>query len=160
MREEKREVYIGNGITISVKPNNEVMYLLDTNKLNEIFEREPERELTVGAKDDWYWTAQTIKGKSEFDETKNEYSLLRASCWSRFCIDQEEDCTIEVPINFYQLVRHQSFLDGMYKVDQWLFNLYKDGISKMKYETIKEMQEELEPIIRKYLDTLTTHNKQ
>lgn len=144
-------VYIGHGQTIQVTPNDKVMFLLDIEKLEKIFESSPEKEITVGATGDWYWTAETIKGKEEFEKIKKGYGLLRASSWSRFSIDQEEDCTVEVPLQFYRIVRHHSFLDGMHKVDQWLFYLYKDGISKMEYKQIKEMQKELEPIIKKYI---------
>lgn len=149
--EETRDVYIGNDQTIKVTPNEKLMYLLDIDKLEKMFNENPHEELVVGATGDWYWTAETIHNKEEFEEKRKGYGLLRASSWSRFSINQEDDCTVEVPIHFYRLVREHAFLDGMHKVDQWIFNLYKDGIVNMKYEVIKEMQKELEPIIKKYI---------
>ena len=163
MTKEKKEieVYLGQGETIKVTPNDKVTYYLDMEKLKEYFEKNPKNELTVGAETDWSWTAQTIKGKEEFEKIeKGEENILRASCWDKFTINQEEDCTVEVPNNFNKLALHRGFYDGIYKIEQWFsVKIYNDLLKNMKYEMIKEMQAEINPILKKYKNELEVLKK-
>jgi len=79
------QVYVGNDVWKTVTHNPETRYYLDMEKIKELFEENPERELTVGATGDWFFTARTIEGKREFDRIREgECYILRSSPWSKF----------------------------------------------------------------------------
>jgi len=156
-----REVYIGNGQTIQVLPNNDIRYYLDIDKLEQVIKENPDKKICIGASGDWYWTAHKIK---DIEKIKNgEEYILKSSDWSKFQaeIDDDEivDLTIEIPVNISKLVYWGGFIDGIFKVERWLNGIYSKGIKKMKYEMIKDMQKELEPIIKKYIEKVETLEK-
>lgn len=158
--EQTREVYIGNGNTINVSSNKDVRYYLDIYKLEELVKNNPDKKIVVGASGDWYWTAHDVKDIEKV-KSGDEY-FLNSSDWSKFHaeIDDENiDLTIEIPLHFSHIAYRDGYMQGKNKVEQWLENIYTRGISKMKYEKINEMTEELKPIILKYINEVESGSK-
>lgn len=160
---KQREIYLGNGKTINVNFSKEFVYYLDIDKLEKLVDENLDKEIVFGATTDWFWTATNIKGKKDFLDFREGKSYgLRASCWDTFSVEidgERQDCTVKVPKYFAQLAESKGFFDGLFKTEQWLNNVYRDVLYKMKYEMIQEFQSEIFPIIKKWKEKISVLEK-
>lgn len=148
---EESEVYVGNGRTITVTHDEKVVHYLDMDKLKKHFEEKPETPITVGATGDWYFTAQTIKNKVEFEEIEKDGGhILRASSWSTFRDEDSNDFTIDIPMNIHGLAMMKGYFMGLDRIEFWLPGIYRKMIRNMNYEQITAFVEDVKIIMDKH----------
>ena len=150
IRVKIREVYIGNGVTINPQENDEVNYYLDMDKLEKLVAEKG--SVTVGAAEDWFFTAQDVN-KEDLEKIKTyRKHILRSSCWAKFEVEidgDRQDCTIEIPKQFDKLAYMHGFDDGVGKFHFWVRDAYW-RIKGFPYEKIKKCAEEVDAVIKKY----------
>lgn len=149
MSKEKMEVYIGNGRTILVDNSGSTVNFIDIPKALEIFKNNPGKEISIGMRQDWYFTATTIKSE---DEIKN--LQLKCSDWDTpcICIDDSEriPCSIPIEKSLYGEVLKYGFDICVRKMEMWLGKDFVKDFRGLKYEKIKAMSKEVVAILEKY----------
>lgn len=141
-----REVYIGNGVTIEVYPNEKTK-ILDLNKAMEIFAENCDKEIAVGMKTDWYFTAQTVRNLVDIENFP-----LMSSSWDEPSISidgKKQPCFIEIEGEHFGYCFRDGYLHGIKKITTWCPDLYKT-IRQLDYEDLDPMRNELNAIIEKY----------
>ena len=153
MSDEKREVYIGSGVTVKVDTSSGVGKLLDLDRLNELL-REG-KEVTYGMSEDWFFTASTIDGDIK------DKDLLAYSDWATPVVEingERQDCYVEVPKKLHRYSFRNGFMSGVGKFNFWVPNFYK-RFTKLKYPIVKDFFNEVDELLKKYEDKPTKENR-
>jgi hypothetical protein len=142
-----REVYVGNGRTITVDDSSKNIKYVDTDLLEEIKKNNPDKEVVFGMAEDWYFTASTLK------EAKITKGILASSSWATpvVRIDDGEDipCFIEVDDKVAKIV-HTSGVNYLKdRLDMRAYGL-TDFLLKLPYIHWEGMKKDLSEIVKKY----------
>ena len=148
------DVYVGNGQTVTVTDSDTIRYCLDMDKLAVFFKEYPDGNITVGASGDWFWTARTIHGATEFEKIKSgEEYILRSSSWSRFADDDGNDYTIEMPASHAGMAFIEGYACAMSRINIWIPDLHM-RLMKIPYEQLRPFGEKVDKMLSELIDEI------
>lgn len=155
-----QEVYIGSGVTKHVTIDENYCHYLDTGKLEKIINDNLGKKIVVGAKEDWFFTAQTVTAKDMEKIKLGDTHILLYSAWDQLIVkiknnenetEQEINCTLNIEKYPAQLAFNAGYTYAMNRIQHW-FNkkLYHECLRVWKYEVIKDFAKEVNALIDKY----------
>jgi hypothetical protein len=148
-----RPIYIGQGKTIYVEPHKDVIALLDIPKLDKYFEKNPDATIEVGAKRDWFFTAEDVTKEKLKDVRRGLAFLVLASDWDTFKFIKpdgtEEDCTLTVPTNLFNIAHLSGSRLIIDKMQRWFHDIY-NLLMTLAEDKRDDMVKEVNAILDKY----------
>lgn len=154
-----REVYIGNGQTITVSDsiNGKV---IDVKKLKEIIKNNKDKEIYCGMRSDWYFTAKKVSG--EFDFLKD--SLVYYSSWDtpvvRIGEDREEEIDVSIEDNGAYTAGAYDGYNRAQMDTYYIPREIKDRLRKLKYDLREPFVENLTKLLNELEEVGAQTNKQ
>lgn len=153
-----REIYIGNGETICVEPHkNNMIALINIPMLDDYFNKNPKKSITIGAKRDWFFTATSIN-KNDLDDIKNSLNrILIFSDWDTFKFTTEDgkeyDCTVTIDKNLFNIASLGGYNQAINRMNIWFSDLHH-LLYKLPDNQRESLSKKIKTIAKSYMEVV------